>query len=126
MANNLSVGLILTGVLIGAGVPAAGADQEQARLIAHRAKDVYWQCLAHETVRALPRKMSGSDFEIYIKGRCLDEAKQFRIKMADFLSIAHPEMGTANHISSADWAISKAIEDVASTYVDLNTKAGAR
>ena len=39
-------------------------------------------------IKALPRNMSGSDFRIYIKDRCLDEANQYRTTMTDYLDIS--------------------------------------
>src|SRR3954453_3500247 len=74
-----------------AGLPVMGANEEQARFTVRRFKDIYLQCLSNEAIKVLPRNMSGSDFRIYIKDRCLDEANQFRITMADYLDIKHPD-----------------------------------
>jgi len=94
-------------VVAGSGVASAQSREETARLDAHRYKDAYWQCFADEAVRALPRDMSGTDFAIYIKGRCLSEPNQFRIKMAGYLGIKFPDVAAAERINSADWAITK-------------------
>jgi len=109
-----------------AGLPVMGADEEQARLTTNRFKSVYWQCLSNEAIKVLPRNMSGSDFRIYIKGRCLDEANQFRLTMADYLDIKHPDSAAATHISSADRALSEAIENIASFYAGFKTKGATR
>src|SRR3954464_2243928 len=99
-------------LVFAAGLPVMGADEEQARLTVRRFKDIYLQCLSNEAIKALPRNMSGSDFRVYIRDRCLDEANQFRLTMADYLDIRHSDSAAATHISSADRAISEAIENV--------------
>jgi hypothetical protein len=101
----------------------AAADQEAARAMAHQFKEVYWKCLADEAVRILPRKMPASDFVIYIKGRCPDEKKSFRVALVDYFAIRHPEIGAGEHLASADYAVGAALDDIASTYVDLATRA---
>ena len=107
-------------------IPVMGADEEQARLTVRRFKDIYLQCLSNEAIKVLPRNMSGSDFVIYIKGRCLDEANQFRITMANYLDIKHPDSASATHINSADRAISEAIENIATFYAGFKTKGPTR
>jgi len=104
--------------------PSYAADAEAARLATHRFKDAYWNCLAQEAVKALPRKMAGSDFVIFIKGRCLDEVKQFRIALVDYLAIKHPDVQMPTHLMAADQTIQAALADISSTYVDLKTKDG--
>jgi|tagenome__1003787_1003787.scaffolds.fasta_scaffold20807064_2 hypothetical protein len=113
-------------LVFAAGLPVMGADEEQARLTVRRFKDIYLQCLSNEAIKALPRNMSGSDFRIYIKERCLDEANQFRLTMADYLDIKHPDSAAATHISSADRALSEAIENIASFYAGFKTKGATR
>src|SRR5947209_4019340 len=100
----------------------AGGSEEQARLTIQCFKSIYWQCLSNEAVKVLRRDMSGSDFDIYINGRCLDEANQLRITIADYLRIKHPDSAAATNINSADWAISEAIENIAKFYGGLRTK----
>ena len=77
---------------------------------------------SNEAIKVLPQNMSGSDFRIYIKDRCLDEANQFRLTMADYLDVKHPDSAAATHISSADRAISEAIENIAKFYAGFKTK----
>src|ERR1700694_139895 len=107
----------VVGILI-LGNPARAADDEKARLAAHHFKEVYWQCLADETVRNLGRNMSGPDFVIYLKGRCPDQLKQFRIAFIDYLAIKHPDVPMAMHFTAAEQVISAAVDDAASAYVD--------
>jgi hypothetical protein len=109
-------------LVFAAGLPVMGADEEQARLTTNRFKSVYWQCLSNEAIKGLPQNMSRSDFEIYIKGRCLDEANQFRITMADYWGFKHPDTAAASHTDPADRAISEAIENVAKFYAGLRIK----
>jgi hypothetical protein len=118
--------LATAALVFAAGLPVMGANEEQARLAVRRFKDIYLQCLSNEAIKVLPQNMSGSDFEIYIKGRCLDEANQFRITMADYLDIKYPDSAAATHINSADRAISEAIENIAKFYAGFKTKGGTR
>ena len=112
------------GGVVGVCVTQANAQSqgETARLEAGRSKEAYSQCLGNETTQALPRNMSGSDFTIYIKDRCLNERNQFWTKMAAYLNIQFPNVAMAVHFKEADGAITKAIEDAASNYADLKTK----
>src|SRR3954451_6283133 len=105
-----------------AGLPVVGADEEQARLTVRHFKDIYLQCLSNEAIKVLPRNMSGAEFRVYIKDQCLDEANQFRSTMADYLDIKYPDGAAATHITSADRAISEAIENVAKFYAGFRTK----
>ena len=123
MRHGFWVALIFVGCVAQAcNYANAQAREETARLEAHQYKEAYSQCLGNETVQALPRSMSGSDFTIYIKGRCLNERNQFWTKLAAYLSIQFPNVAMAVHFKEADGAITKAIEDAASTYVDLKAK----
>ena len=119
MRHSLGVTLIFVGCIVLASRYAnAQSREETARLEAHQYKEAYWQCLSNETAQALPRNMSGSDFTIYIKSRCLNERNQFWTKMAAYLSIQFPNVAMAVHFKEADGAIAKAIEDASSTYVN--------
>jgi hypothetical protein len=109
-------------LLFAAGLPVMGADEEQARLTVRRFKDIYLQCLSNEAIKVLSRNMSGSDFRLYIKDRCLDEANQFRLTMAHYFDVKHSDSAAATHIGSADRAISEAIETIASFYAGYKTK----
>jgi hypothetical protein len=91
-------------------------------LAAQRFKEIYWKCLADEAVRVLPRNMSAPDFVIYIKGRCPDQRQQFRVALVDYLALRHSDVAMSDHFSAADYAISTALDDVASAYVDMKTK----
>jgi hypothetical protein len=104
-----------------ASVTAGYADAESARALTHQLKDKYWNCLAAEGVQALPRKMSGQDFVIFIRGRCLDQLKHFRIALVDYLALKHPDVEMRAHLAAADQVIQAAIDDIASTYVDLKS-----
>jgi hypothetical protein len=109
-------------LVFAAGLPVMGANEEQARLTTNHVKSIYWQCLSNEAIKALPQNMSRSDFEIYIKGRCLDEANQFRITMADYWGLKHANTAAATHTNPADRAISEAIENVAKFYAGFRIK----
>src|SRR4051812_1179058 len=100
-------------LVFAAELPVMGANEEQARLTTNQFKSIYWQCLSNEAIKVLPQNMSRSDFEIYIKGRCLDEANQYRITMADYWKLKHPDTAAATHTNPADRAISEAVENVA-------------
>src|SRR3954453_5472478 len=111
-------------LVFAAGLPVMGADEDQARLTVGRFQGIYLQCLSNEAIKVLSGNIYGSDFEIYIKGRCLDEANQFRKTMADYLDIKSPNSAAATHINSADRAISEAIENIAKFYAGFKTKGG--
>jgi len=81
--------------------------------------DAYWQCLAVETKRNFTRNLSGTDFELFIRGTCKDEAQRFRVAMIDYLALKFPQISAAMHFSSADTAIRAAIEDMVSGYIEL-------
>ena len=109
-------------LVLAAGLPVMGADEEQARLAVRRFKELYVQCLSNEAIKVLPRNMTGSDFENYIKGRCLDEANLFRVTMADYWSFKHPDSAAATRTNPADPAISEAIENITKFYAGFRTK----
>ena len=93
-------GAMMRRVLIGilAIFPAMALAQNEndiAGVAAHLLKEAYWNCLAEESVRVLPRKMSGPDFVIYIKGRCPDQLVKFRVAMIDYLAMRHPDVAMA-------------------------------
>ena len=112
--------MIAAGLVVAVVSMAKAADVEKARLATHQLKEPYWQCLSEETVKVLSRKMSGPDFVVYIKGRCPDQKKQFRIALIDYFAMKHPDIATSMHFTTADQVISAAIDDAASAYVDLN------
>ena len=112
-------------LVFSAGLPVMGADEEQARLAVRRSKEIYLQCISSEAVKVLSRNMSGSDFETYIKDRCLDEAAKLRIRTAEYLDIKYPDGAAAAHINSADQTISEAIENIAKFYAGFKTKGAA-
>lgn len=116
--------LVTAAILVGAGLQALADDPatEKAGLTAHQSKEKYWNCLAEEAIRVLPRKMDGQDFMIFIKGRCLDEVKQFRISLISYLSRKHPDVEIRDNMAAADQVIVAAIDDISSTYVDLKSQ----
>ena len=104
------------------GTGTSTIQEEQARLTIQRFKGIYLKCLSDEAIKVLSRNMSSSDFEIYIKGRCLDEANLLRITMADYWGFKHPDSAAAARINSADWAISEAIANITKFYAGFTTK----
>jgi hypothetical protein len=111
--------IMITALIAVTGTAVVANDN--GRAVAHQFKEAYWNCLAQETVRVLPRKMAGPDFLVFIQGRCPDERKQFRTALVDFLAREFPTIAAQTHLSEADRAIQLAIEDAASAYVDLKS-----
>jgi hypothetical protein len=100
-------------------VPGHSADPEEARKAAHSFKEVYWNCLANETQRIFPKKLSGQDFALFIKGACPSEAQRFREVLIDFLALKYPEVQQSLHFASAEQAISAARDDIVKAYIEL-------
>ena len=117
--------IFVVGMLTAGALPAlAQADQEKARQWAHSFKEQYWQCLANETERMLPRKISAQDFSLFIKGACPTEAQKFRVALVDYLAMKFPDIAANTHLSAADNAISLAQADVVKTFIELKSGAG--
>jgi hypothetical protein len=103
----------------GGGASQVAVD-DQARRIAHQSKEKFLKCLADETENALPRKLGVQEFVVFIKGRCLDEVKQFRIALLDYiLALDHPDLDIETHFAKSNKIIANTISDIADTYVGL-------
>ena len=99
------------------------ADEEKAHQLAHHFKELYWQCLAAETQRMLPRNMSAEDFSLLIKAACPTEAQNFRVALVDYLALKFPDIAASIHLSQADYAISAAQADVVKAFIELKNRA---
>src|SRR5262245_28323268 len=96
----LATGLVALGLLGTLNAHAASAaDEERARVAAQQFKQLYWDCLAREVIQALPRKLSGPDFIVYIKDRCSAEQQQFRVAFIDYIAIKHPDVPVSAHFA---------------------------
>jgi hypothetical protein len=87
-------------------------------------RDQYWECLAKETVRMLPTKVSAQDFSLFLKGACPDQAQKFRVAMVDYFAMKHPDIPAQTHLSSADNAISLGQADALKFFIEQ--RAGAK
>ena len=117
IAPRIALAAVLLSAMVGASA-AQDADSIQARQTAHQYKEKYLQCLANESARALPRRMDAQEFVVFIKGRCLDEVKQFRIALVDYiLALKHPELDMQTHFTMSNQIVASAINDIAGSYV---------
>jgi hypothetical protein len=91
---------------------------EQQSLAAQRLG--YWRCLASEVVAMLPTKMSGQDFSVYVKGKCLAEQQSFRAALTAYFAKTMPSKTDADHRTAADLVIHGTQDDAASAHDDFN------
>jgi hypothetical protein len=98
------------------------ANEEQSRARAHAMKQLYWDCLTKETLRALPKKLSGNDFSLFVKPKCPDERIQFSVALVDYLALKFPDVPMRTHLDQAQSVIQAAIDDVVSSYVEVQSR----
>ena len=96
---------------------AAEASQERSQMAAERFD--YWRCLASEVVATLPTKISGEEFAVYVKEKCLTEGQRFRSALTAYFAKTMPSETTVDHMMSADLVISTTQEDAISVYNNL-------
>jgi hypothetical protein len=99
-------------------VAVAEASPQRSQMAAQRL--TYWRCLANEVVAMLPAKISNEEFAAYVKGKCLAEAGRFRSALISYFAKAMPSKATAEHVASAELAISTTQEDAVSVYGGWN------
>ena len=117
IAPRIALAAVLLSAMAGAGA-AQDAAATQARQTAHQYKEKYLQCLADESVRVLPQRMDAQEFTVFIKGRCLDELKQFRVALIDYiLALKHPELDMQKHFTATNQIVAHAIDDAAGNYI---------
>src|SRR5664279_5816255 len=84
IAPRLALAAVLLSAIAG-GSASQDAVSDQARRIAHQSKEEFLRCLADEAKNVLPRKLDVQEFVIFIKARCHDAIKQFRIALMDYI-----------------------------------------
>jgi hypothetical protein len=96
---------------------AAEASQERSQVAAQRFS--YWRCLASAVVATLPTRISGEEFAVYVKEKCVTEGQRFRSALTAYFAKTMPSKTTVDHMMSADLVISTTQEDAISVYNNL-------
>lgn len=114
--------LVIIAMLVGASIQTSAQDAatETLEQEAQQAKTQYLDCLSNETKRVVPRKMSGQDFVIFIKGVCLNDQSLFRNALIRVFA-RNRNMDQQMASATIDRVIAASIEHFASIYVDLKS-----
>lgn len=86
------------------------AQKEEARQATHYFKQLYWDCLAKFTPKAVQKNMAAADFKALLAGVCMAEKQNFRVPFVDFLAMEHPDIAGEEHFRQFDYIVTQAID----------------
>ena len=81
-------------------------DVELAHRAAEKTRDALAACLQTEIKSGLTLRMIPADFDLYLKGACINKAQTFSVPFIDYLAMKHPDIAPASQIEQAN-AISR-------------------
>ena len=83
----LPILIVIAGVLCG----FTEDDIRKAAQASQKAQEGFAACLQTEAQDKIRLKMTSTDVALYLKGKCMKEAQEFRVPFMDFLAMKFPD-----------------------------------